>query len=196
MTFIAKHKLVSCFTLIGLCFFLLVGCINFSNEGIVNVDADSLILDQELGLVHYNGKPFSGAGVSYFKDGKKAESNKYIFGKRQGLRTKWFSNGEKSYVADYKNGKLDGFSKSWWNNGAIRSQSNFKEGLLEGEQKKWFKSGSVFKIQNYSAGKESGMQKAFRENGKIYANYEAKNGGVFGLKRSNLCYDLEDEKIK
>jgi antitoxin component YwqK of YwqJK toxin-antitoxin module len=48
---------------------------------------------------------------------------------------------------------------------------------------------------NYRAGKEAGMQRAWRQNGKIYNNYEVKNGRIFGLKRANLCYGLDDEKI-
>lgn len=45
-------------------------------------------------------------------------------------------------------------------------------------------------------GREEGMQKAWRENGKIYNNYEAKNGRIFGLKRANLCYELENEEVQ
>ncbi len=34
------------------------------------------------------------------------------------------------------------------------------------------------------------------ENGKLYANYEAIDGRVYGLKRANLCFDLNDETIQ
>lgn len=196
MNFIHKHKLVRRFTLIGLCFFLFSSCENRINKTNISINADSLKLDQELGLVFYKGKPFTGESLNHYNNGQLAQSIIYLKGKRNGLRTKWFSTGSKSYEASYKDGKLEGTSKSWWKSGVLRSHSNYKLGVLEGEQKKWFKSGSIFKIQNYAAGKENGMQQAFRENGKIYANYEAKNGRIFGLKRSNLCYDLEDEKIK
>ena len=45
-------------------------------------------------------------------------------------------------------------------------------------------------------GKEEGMQQAFRKNGVAYANYEAREGRIFGLKKTALCYGLEDENLK
>ncbi len=60
----------------------------------------------------------------------------------------------------------------------------------------WYKGGAKFKELNLVNGREEGLQKAWRENGKIYNNYEAKNGRIFGLKRSNLCYKLEDEEVQ
>jgi len=39
------------------------------------------------------------------------------------------------------------------------------------------------------------MQKAWLKNGTLYVNYEAKNGRVFGMRRANSCYKLEDETI-
>ena len=39
------------------------------------------------------------------------------------------------------------------------------------------------------------MQKAWLKNGKLYVNYEAKNGRIFGMRRANACYKLEDEII-
>lgn len=45
-------------------------------------------------------------------------------------------------------------------------------------------------------GKEEGLQQAFRENGVLFANYEAKDGRVFGLKKAKLCFGLEDESIQ
>lgn len=40
------------------------------------------------------------------------------------------------------------------------------------------------------------MQQAWRENGKPYINYEVRDGFRYGLRKSALCYSLEDEKIK
>lgn len=45
-------------------------------------------------------------------------------------------------------------------------------------------------------GKEDGIQQAFRENSALYANYEAKEGRIFGLKKTALCFGLEDENIQ
>ena len=100
-----------------------------------------------------------------------------------------------SFEANYSNGKLDGTSKTFWKDGTPRSTSFFIEGITHSTQLQWYKSGQLFKEMNYNMGVEEGMQKAWRENGAIYNNYEAKNGRIFGLKRANLCYELEDEIV-
>ena len=46
---------------------------------------------------------------------------------------------------------------------------------------------------NLAMGKAKGMQQAWRENDEIYNNYEAKKGRIFGLKKANLCYELDNE---
>jgi hypothetical protein len=33
------------------------------------------------------------------------------------------------------------------------------------------------------------------QNGKLFSNYQYVDGRVFGLKRSNMCFGLKDEKI-
>ena len=45
-------------------------------------------------------------------------------------------------------------------------------------------------------GQEEGLQQAFRKNGDLYANYEAKEGRIFGLKKAALCFGLQNEEIK
>ena len=45
-------------------------------------------------------------------------------------------------------------------------------------------------------GREEGLQQGFRKNGVVYANYEARDGRFYGLKKAKLCYGLEDENIK
>ena len=63
-------------------------------------------------------------------------------------------------------------------------------------QKKWYVTGELFKQTNINQGREEGMQQAWRKNGKLYVNYEAKNGRIFGMRKANLCYELDDEKIQ
>ena len=49
---------------------------------------------------------------------------------------------------------------------------------------------------NFDKGIESGLQRGYRKNGSLYANYEARNGRIYGLKKSKLCYSLENEKVQ
>ena len=68
-------------------------------------------------------------------------------------------------------------------------------GKAHGTQTQWYATGELYKKLNLNMGKEDGMQQAFRKNGVLYANYEAKSGRGFGLRKSALCYGLEEEKI-
>jgi antitoxin component YwqK of YwqJK toxin-antitoxin module len=160
-----------------------------------SVDDKLLKLDSQKGIVFFESNPFCGIGV-LFKDSIKIASTEYVKGKKHGTTHKWFADGQISYEAHYENGKRDSVSRTWWKNGNMRTESNFEKGRAEGVQLSWYRGGQKFKEVNMSAGKEDGIQKAWRDNGKIYNNYEAKNGRIFGLKRANLCFKLEDEKIQ
>ena len=159
------------------------------------IDQDSLVLVPERGLVHYLGKPFSGAAVSFYPNGIMAVRNEYVAGKKHGVCSKWFPDGTISYESEYLKGKKEGSTKTWWRNGNLRSESQLKAGVSQGIQKQWYKSGALFKVRNLVNGKEVGLQQSWRENGKLYNNYEAKNGRIFGLKRAELCFELDNEKI-
>ncbi len=159
------------------------------------IHQDSLVLVPERGLVHYLGKPFSGAAVSFYPNGNIAVRNEYAEGKKHGVCSRWFVDGTISYESEYSKGKKHGSTKTWWRNGNIRSAAQLKEGTAQGLQKQWYKSGALFKVRNIVDGKEEGLQQSWRENGKLYNNYEAKNGRIFGLKRAELCFELDNEKI-
>lgn len=160
-----------------------------------SIDENLLRLDSQKGIVFFENNPFCGTAV-LFKNTFKIASTEYRMGKKEGTTKKWFADGQISYEAHYKNGKQDSISRTWWNNGNLRTESNFKEGKPEGLQLSWYIGGQKFKQINLVNGQEEGIQKAWRKNGKIYNNYEAKNGRIFGLKRANLCFQLEDEKIQ
>ena len=95
----------------------------------------------------------------------------------------------------YKNNRLTGEYKTWWENDTLASLSYYKNGLTQGEEKKWYSTGQLAKLRKLVDGKEHGFQKAWLVNGKLYINYEAKNGRIFGMRRANSCYKLEDEVI-
>ena len=68
-------------------------------------------------------------------------------------------------------------------------------GKMNGIAKEWYPTGELAKSRQLVDGKEDGLQKAWLQNGKLYVNYEAKNGRIFGMKRANSCYQLEDETV-
>ncbi len=159
------------------------------------IEQDSLVLVPERGLVYYLGKPFSGAAVSFYPNGNIALRNEYVEGKTHGLCSRWFADGTISYESEYIQGKKNGSTKTWWRNGNLRSESQLQAGISQGVQRQWYKSGHLFKVRNIINGKEDGLQQSWRENGKLYNNYEAKNGRIFGLKRAELCFELDSEQI-
>lgn len=168
----------------------------FGNREHKVVAENALHLNPQVGLVFYEGEPFNGEAIRYYENGNKAASTIYQKGKKQGVARKWFIHGELSYEAQYQNGKKQGITKTWWKNTKLRSLSNYEKGIAHGLQLQWYFSGAKFKRINLNHGIEQGLQQSWRENGKIYNNYEAVNGRIFGLKRANLCYELDNEIIQ
>lgn len=174
----------------------LASMVHPSEQNINPIPVDSIILNPNEGLVYFQGQVFSGTSIAYYPNGNKAATTEYWKGKKQGYAVKWFENGLKSFECQYLTGRKDGLARTWWKNGNLRSESTFKNGTPHGIQKQWYISGAKFKKMNLNYGKEEGLQQSWRENGKLYNNYEAKNGRIFGLKRANLCYELDNENIQ
>ena len=160
------------------------------------VNIEALVLDQNQGLMLFEHKPFTGKAITSNADSLMVEEVNYLDGVKNGVMKKWFYDGTLSYEANYDKGKLNGWSKSYWKDGQIRSETFFTNGIVDGVQRQWYKSGQLFKELHYNMGKEEGMQKAWRENGAIYNNFEIVDGRIFGLKRANLCFELEEEVVQ
>ena len=168
---------------------------SLSHSLAVTVLSDSLFLDQNKGLVYYHDKLFTGTSISFHSNDSIASKKTYVNGKKHGLFVKWYPSGVMSFQVNYHMGKQHGKKYTWWKNNNLRSESNFVYGVAEGIQMQYYESGAKLKLMHLKNGEEQGMQKSWRENGKIYNNYEAKNDRIFGLKRSKLCFSLEDEKF-
>ena len=162
----------------------------------IKIPKTQLVLKPNIGLVYLQDKPFNGTSILKYNNNTIAEAIDYKNGIKNGVFKKWFEDGTLSFEAFYANGQLHGVSKSWWSNGNLRSESNYINGKANGIQKQWYVSGQKFKLMTLVNGKEEGMQQAWRRNGKIYNNYQAKNGRIFGLKRANLCFQLEEEIVQ
>lgn len=139
----------------------------------------------------------SGLVIDHFENGVISKVINVSSGRQQGPQITYYPNGKIKFYEMFSDGKLDGLVERWSMQHGYKliSQLHYREGKLHGKQKKWYSSGELHKVLNMEMGVESGMQKAFRKNGVLYANYEAKNGRTFGLQRSNLCYELQNEEI-
>lgn len=160
---------------------------------------DKSILDyrKNNSLWTLNGKVFSGYAVSYFPNSTLKSKFGILNGRKQNEATDWYPNGQIKQLAFYHKGKLHGEKKNWSADAQYHliSHLNYYLGKAHGQQKKWYPTGEIFKVLHLEMGKEEGIQQAFRKNGKLFANYEARNGRIFGLKRAALCYDLEEEVV-
>ncbi|WP_422859157.1 toxin-antitoxin system YwqK family antitoxin [Flagellimonas sp. S174] len=162
----------------------------------VEVEKELLQLNRFEGRWYHEGAPFNGYSVKTHKNGQIAEKTGFIYGKRQGPSLKWYEDGMLYSQKNYNNNGLEGTSKTWWPNGQQSTESNYRNRQRHGKQIKWYPNGQLAGITQFNKGKEEGLQQAWLQTGKLYANYEAKNGRFFGLRRSNLCYQLKNEVVQ
>ncbi|MEM7369005.1 MAG: membrane-binding protein [Bacteroidota bacterium] len=163
----------------------------------VDIPLDSLSLHKWEGVWKVNGQPYSGYALQLYPNGLLRTKTGFFNGKKQGPSRAYFPDGKLQHITPYHENLVHGEVKNWSGveGHPLLAIRNFHLGKAHGQHKKWYKNGQIFKIMNYHMGKEEGMQQAYNENGSLYANYEAKNGRSFGLKRSMLCYELDDEKL-
>lgn len=162
------------------------------------IDKSKLNYNKSISIWTLQGKAFSGYAVSCFQDSTLMQKFGILDGKRQNEALDWYPDGHLKYSMSYHKGKLHGEKKTWSSESdhLLISHLNYHLGKAHGEQKKWYSTGEIFKKLNLSMGKENGIQQAFRKNGDLFANYEARDGRIYGLKRSALCFGLEDENIQ
>jgi len=172
---------------------------NSTEKQIIITDVEVLkreiILNQIKGTWYYKEVPFSGYAVKYYPNDTLAEKTGFFKGKREGVSKKWSEKGQLRLQLNFNNNRFEGTYKTWWENGVLAEESTYVKGIMQGVQKKWYPTGVLSKLRNIVDGKENGKQQAWLENGKLYVNYEKKNGRIFGLKRANSCYKLENEKV-
>ncbi len=162
------------------------------------MEKSELKYKHEISLWTLNDQPYSGFAATYYPAGSLKEKFGILNGKKQNEAIQWFRDGHLKDVTNYHLGKMHGEKRIWSSDSAhiLIAQFNFDTGKAHGEQIKWYPSGELFKKLNLNRGKEEGIQQAYRKNGALYANYEAKEGRIFGMKKAALCYGLEDENLK
>lgn len=161
------------------------------------VEKSDLTYTATASLWTLDGQPYSGQYVVYYDDGNMKEKAGVLNGKKQNRTTQWYPDGHEKQIAYYHEGKLHGEKKLWTSDSAhiLISHLNYYMGKAHGIQRKWYSTGELFKKLNLNMGQEEGIQQAFRKNGVVYANYEARNGRIFGMKKAALCFDLEEEQV-
>lgn len=161
----------------------------------MEVTTAALDLHQNEGTWYCNGEVYNGYATKYYPNGTTEEKWGFYKGKREGVARRWSENGVLRVQSYYHQNKLVGDYTTWWENGAMAEVAYYENGMKQGDEKQWYPNGQLAKWRHLVNDKEDGLQKAWLKNGKLYVNYEAKNGRIFGMKRANLCYQLEDEVI-
>ena len=163
-----------------------------------SVDLSELTFDNKTSIWTLGKEHYSGYALSEYENGNLKEKFGFKDGRKQNECIHYFPDGHYKRYANYHKGKLHGEKKKWspGANHILRSHLNYFLGKGHGIQKSWYATGELYKVVNLNMGKEEGIQQAFRKNGALYANYESKNGRIFGLKKSALCFGLEDEEVK
>lgn len=204
-----RHILISAFLLV----LLLISCAEKKDPHVAQqaqsieevVEVPNTLID--LALLDYDNNTslwtmgdslYSGYAVSYYPDSTLKEKIGILHGKKEGQTTRWYAGGQLKHAADYHKGKLHGEKKTWSSDAQpiLLSHLSYRKGKAHGEQRVWYPSGELFKKLHLNMGKEEGIQQAFRKNGDLYANYEAREGRIFGLKKAALCFGIEDENVQ
>ncbi len=159
------------------------------------VPKNELVLNQIEGKWYYMGQAFNGYSIKFHSNGTLEERLGFYKGKREGIAKRWSENGALRVESYYNQNRLDGSYNSWWENGVLGSEAKYENGNMNGVAKEWYPTGQLSKERLLVDGREDGLQKAWLENGILYVNYEAKNGRIFGMKRTNSCYQLKDEVV-
>ncbi|WP_424291925.1 toxin-antitoxin system YwqK family antitoxin [Eudoraea sp.] len=159
------------------------------------VSKKDLILNQIEGKWYRNDKPYNGYSIKCYPNGNIKERWGFYKGKREGVARRWSENGVLRVESYYHQNRLVGTYKTWWDNAVLAEESYYVDGTKEGDEKQWYPNGQLSKLRRLVHGKEEGLQQAWLQNGKTYVNYEAKNGRIFGMKRANSCYKLENEVV-
>lgn len=109
-----------------------------------------------------------------------------------GFVTENYPSGKIRWKREYRHGLKDGLHLGWWENGRKMFEYHFRKDVYHGAFREWYADGRPAKEMHYERGAEAGLQRAWRANGTLYANYEARDGRLYGVINARLCYSVKD----
>lgn len=149
-----------------------------------NINDANFKLDN--GVQLFNGIPYSGIIIEFYKDGVLKSKSQYFEGRREGFYNGWYFSGNIKFERTYSNGLKTSIHKGWYDTKAQKFEYYFNNvGAYNGSVKEWYSNGTLAKHFNFEKGKENGSQKMWNPNGNIRANFFTVNGerhGLIGLK--------------
>ena len=151
-----------------------------------------------------DGKPFDGAKIEWYANGKKETEIKYVNGQISGPVSYWYDNGAKKRVENYLNNVLNGSVIKWKRTGEKKLKQIYDQGTLK-EQKeyKYYATGQIDStIEFHYNNKNNIINKIVTKwspNGKLISKLN--NGNIWkgkiidwwdenaGIRKSSVSYD-------
>ena len=151
----------------------------------INVDSGGW---KEAGpLLYHNGFLFSGSKFKLYPNRDTAFLYSYLNGKQEGLQYEWYPAKKTKQKRNFINGWQEGEQSGWYENGKTSFIYHFKNDVYDGNLKEWYEEGKLFRDCNYSNGQEAGKQLFLNLDGSIKANYEVRNGKIYGNTGTKNC---------
>lgn len=138
-------------------------------------------------LLYHNNKLFSGFQYKLYPNKDTAFLYGYTGGKQHGVQLSWYPGKQVQERRNFVHGKQEGQQTGWFINGDTSFIYHFANDVYEGNVKQWYPSGKLFKNFNYKKGQEEGKELLLEEDGSIKANYEVRNGKIYGNIGSKHC---------
>lgn len=149
------------------------------------------------GICFINNEKFSGILKELYPGGGIKSYSSMSQGMLYGPYKSFYEDGSCFEVRIYRNNLATGRHYGYWpGSNNLKFDYNYYEEKKEGPQKKWYRNGTRYLFANYVNDHEEGLQQGWRENGKLFLNYVVKDGYVYGLQQTALCYTLLNEKIR
>jgi antitoxin component YwqK of YwqJK toxin-antitoxin module len=150
-------------------------------------NADDVNWKEEGPLLYHDTILFSGSKFKLYPNGDTAFLLSYLNGKQEGEQRQWYPGKKLKELRNFVNGWQEAEQQGWHLNGRPAFVYHFKNDVYSGSVKQWYEDGRLFRDCNYAIGQEAGKQLFLNTDGSIKANYEVRNGRIYGNTGSKNC---------
>ena len=123
------------------------------------------LVESKDGLLHLDGKPYTGEVVQLHPNKKKAESFSLKKGKLHGPFITYREDGSPAFQVTFADGIEHGPFKRWFEDGKLWVEENYSTGKLDGISLTYFPSGKLQVQSFYKTGKKEGLEIGWYESG-------------------------------
>lgn len=114
----------------------------------------AMVRKNELWFEKNADKPYTGAFIDYFMNGKKQGEGTLKAGLVDGMRTVYYPNGNKRYFYTYTNGIKDGASEEYFINGKLKQKGSFVNEKETGVWQVFYSTGKIKRQSSFINNKQ------------------------------------------